>query len=234
MCLFPPGLGFRQNLPILSTSSTFSFEIVGSLHPNAFCTKNLLMHVYIFEASTPCYESTPHFAAMNQSVFQIIISTFLSNWNIVSQFHRPSADGSYFSTSLLASKGTLDNNFDLPFCCNFSKHGSIMRLKRILSLPEILWIQWHIPIKFFDLIKFYLFPFESCLMFVELFANWCWCEATTYPHQFFCSLERRVNPHPSIMLPATTGCQFIVNSQKFFVGLLSASLQWNEIDSTSH
>lgn len=138
MCLFPPGLGFRQNLPILSTSSTFSFEIVGSLHPNAFCTKNLLMHVYIFEASTPCYESTPHFAAMNQSVFQIIISTFLSNWNIVSQFHRPSADGSYFSTSLLASKGTLDNNFDLPFCCNFSKHGSIMRLKRILSLPEIL------------------------------------------------------------------------------------------------
>jgi hypothetical protein len=54
------------------------------------------MHVYIIEASTPCYEVTLHFAAMNQSVFQLIIWTFLSNWNIVSQFDRSSADGSHF------------------------------------------------------------------------------------------------------------------------------------------
>lgn len=54
------------------------------------------MHVYIVEASTPCYEGTSHFAAINQSVFQLIIWTFLSNWNILSQFDRSSADGSHF------------------------------------------------------------------------------------------------------------------------------------------
>lgn len=82
----------------------------------------------------------------------------------------------------------LTRNFDVSFCCNFSKHGSIIRLKRILSSPKILWIQLRIPTKCFDLIYFYLFPFESYLMFVELFSNWCWCEATTYPHQSFCFL----------------------------------------------